>query len=116
MVPRRAEPFDVGLDVGGVPDSSTSFSFGFIWIIFRERVGGGGREKSAAVPVDESCWMGVAFFWLSTALIAGGGRRRDKPRGESWDPLFPTMSVEGAGVGGGLARGISETRVIPPCL
>lgn len=74
-------------------------------MIFRERVGGGGREKSAVVPADEGCRVEVAFFWLSVAASAGGGSRRDMLR-ESWDPLFPMMSVEGAGVGGGLARGI----------
>lgn len=75
-------------------------------MIFRERVGGGGREKSAVVLADDGCRIGVSFFWLSAAVIAGGGSRRDMLRAESWDPLFPTMSVEGAGVGGGLARGI----------
>lgn len=30
LAPRRADPLDVGLEVDGVPDSSASFSFGFI--------------------------------------------------------------------------------------
>lgn len=75
-------------------------------MIFRERVGGGGREKSVDVPIDGEGWMGAAIVWLSVAVIAGGGSRRDMPRVDSWDPLLPTMSVEEAGVGGGLVRGM----------
>lgn len=52
LVPRRAEPLAMDFGVGGAVGSSGSFSRGFIWMIFRERVGGGGREKSAVVPMD----------------------------------------------------------------
>ena len=48
--PRRAALF--GFGVSEVVDSSTPFDLGFIWMIFRERVGGGGREKSAAAGID----------------------------------------------------------------
>ena len=56
----------------------------------------------------------MVFFWLSAAAIAGGGSRKEIPKAESSDPLLATMSVEEAGVGGGLARGIlSQERLAP---
>lgn len=60
-----------------LPESSLCFDFGFIWIILRERVGGGGREKSALVMVDCECKVLVEFLLLPVAAIAGGGRRKD---------------------------------------
>jgi hypothetical protein len=52
LVPRRAEPLAMDFGVDGAVGSSGSFSRGFIWMIFRDRVGGGGSEKSAVVPLD----------------------------------------------------------------
>lgn len=85
-------------------------------MIFRERVGGGGREKSATVPMDEVCRVVVGIFWLSAAAIAGGGSRNDMPRAEGSHSPFPTMSVEEAGVGGRLARGILRQEGMSPSL
>ena len=75
-------------------------------MIFRERVGGGGREKSVDVPIDGDGWIGAGIVWLSVAVMAGGGSRRDMPRADSGDPLLPTMSGEEAGVGGVVVRGM----------
>lgn len=69
----------------GPPESSLSFDFGFIWMILRERVGGGGREKSALVMVD--C-VPAEFLLLPVAAIAGGGRRKDISSDDScWVPF-----------------------------
>lgn len=46
-------------------------------MIWRERVGGGGREKSALVMVDCECRVLAAFLFLPLAAMAGGGRRKD---------------------------------------
>ena len=50
--PFFALPFKTGRMVGRLSEPSVGFALGFICMIFRERVGGGGKEKSALVVVD----------------------------------------------------------------
>jgi hypothetical protein len=44
--------------------------------------------------------------WDSPPATAGGGSSKDICREEKWDPSFPLISVEEAGVGGWSGRGI----------
>lgn len=52
VVPFLPLPLEVGRAAGMALGSSAVFDFGFIWIILRERVGGGGKEKSGFADVD----------------------------------------------------------------
>ena len=45
-------PFEAGRGVEGVLALSVCLAWGFICMILRERVGGGGSEKSALVILD----------------------------------------------------------------
>lgn len=107
----------------------TSCPRGFIWIILRVRVGGGGRAKAsfwASLMVDarlrdltaSAACMGyciaegplvclclsVEGSWLA---IAGGGSSKASCREEICEtPSLPVMSVDDEGVGGRLGRGI----------
>lgn len=77
-----------GFGLCGRSKSSLCFAFGFICMILRERVGGGGREKSAVVTVDCECRVLERFLLLPVAAIAGGGRRKDISSDDScWVPF-----------------------------
>ncbi len=105
--------FGAGFGLCGPPESSLCFGFGFIWMILRERVGGGGREKSALVMVDCECRVPAEFLLLPVAAIAGGGRRKDISSDDScWVPFWPVISVDDAGVGGRVTRGITEREAL----
>lgn len=43
----------------------------------------------------------------SWAATAGGGSSKDIWRGGKWEPSWPLISVEEAGVGGGSGRGMA---------
>ena len=91
--------------------SSVCCDLGFICMIFRDRVGGGGSEKSELAI----CCDGWAPLPPAVAM-AGGGRAKDifsvGRRGHS----LPRMSEEEAGVGGKLDRGIANLERICQCL
>lgn len=40
--------------------------------------------------------------------MAGGGKRKDISSDEGWDSFSPVISVDDAGVGGSVTRGISS--------
>lgn len=75
--------FEAGRGVGGDPGSSAGFALGFICIILRDRVGGGGSEKSAFVMVDRDCRLLVELLLLPVSAMAGGGRRKAISRDDS---------------------------------
>lgn len=98
---------------------------GFIWMIFRERVGGGGRANSSLTAVVKRAADGLdrvrARFALAFALalparggdmgastMAGGGRVKEGSRGDEARSSLPGRSVEETGVGGNVGRGISS--------
>lgn len=116
---------------------------GFIWMIFRERVGGGGSAKGS---FEEAFWveeearrrdltasaacigkpdlaggMGCVDFGDTLGSVgevldeswtrAGGGSSKASCRAaRSWTPSLPAMSVEEAGVGGRVGRGMVKNR------
>lgn len=79
-------------------------SLGFIWIIFLARLGGGGRSSFFALPDS------VRFLWMTGEvggerfMAAGGSEKAPSITALSW----AVGSVEDAGVGGNLARGIAR--------
>ena len=75
--------FEAGRGAGGVPHSSAGFALGFIWIILRDLVGGGGREKSAFVMVDRDSGFLAGLLLLPLSAMAGGGKRKAISRDES---------------------------------
>lgn len=99
---------ETGRGVGGLPDSWAGFALGFICIILRDRVGGGGSEKSAFVMVDRDNRLLEGLLFVLASAMAGGGRRKAISRDESWDPVSAVMSVDDTGVGGRVTRGITS--------
>lgn len=75
-------------------------------MILRERVGGGGREKSALVILDCDCNAVVVVLLPLVATIAGGGNRKDISSEGGWDSFSLGISVDDTGVGGSVTRGI----------
>jgi hypothetical protein len=128
-----ADAFEASLKGSG---ASSGCPRGLIWIIFLDLVGGGGRAKVSLVgtcAADErrriltTSLAGIAgdfgevgwyeeaeedFVddalegWDSPLATAGGGSSKDICREEKWNPSFPLISADGAGVGGWLGRGM----------
>jgi hypothetical protein len=125
-------PVSLPFDAVVAPDVSAGPSCGgFIWMILRERVGGGGRAKllSFAWPAAEArrralttsaAWrgydddgdvgdcLGVSVGEMRPASWrAGGGSSNATDREASfWVPSCPQMSPEEPGVGGKPGRGM----------
>lgn len=76
----------------------------------RDRVGGGGKEKPGFDADWARLWAGEAPLvpWRS---IAGGGRLKELSVTAVGDVSLPWISVEAAGVGGRLVRGIIDGRL-----
>lgn len=65
------EPFGVVCGVASFISSWLCCALGFIWIIFRDLVGGGGNEKSEVVAAERCCWLLDERFRLSDIARAG---------------------------------------------
>lgn len=89
----------------GLQVSSVCCSFGSICIMVRERVGGGGRVK-LGLAAECICLSVVELPSVRLGAIAGGGRLKDFSVAERGERSLPSISVEAAGVGGRLGRGI----------
>lgn len=79
-------------------------------MILRERVGGGGREKSAPITFDCDCKEFAVFLLPLVGTIAGGGKEKDISSEGGLDSCSPVMSVDDDGVGGRATRGIAELK------
>ena len=80
---------------------------GSIWIILRERVGGGGNSKvDFAVAGRICCGLATVLVVIHAEAMAGGGRAKVPALAESWATSLAWMSREEAGVGGSFTRGI----------
>lgn len=75
-------------------------------MILRERVGGGGREKSAPVTFVCDCKEFAVFLLPLVGTIAGGGKEKDISSEGGLDSCSPVMSADDDGVGGRVTRGI----------
>ena len=77
-------------------------------MIFRDRVGGGGKEKSAFPMAGRIGWGFELRPWLFPAAIAGEGNAK-APSQAAGSPLsLLEMSAEEAGVGGSCTRVIVD--------
>ena len=80
---------------------------GSIWIIRRERVGGGGSSKVDFAVAGRICCGLATVLVIHAAAMAGGGRGAKVPAlAEGWATSLAWMSREEAGVGGSFTRGI----------
>jgi hypothetical protein len=128
-----------------VSTPSSGCSLGFIWMILRERVGGGGKAKESLLggfwareerrrilttslagrtgdwgetgryEEAEDCLVDELDGLDSAVATAGGGSSKDNCREENWEPSLPLISVEDAGVGGGSGRGILAAGQLVSC-
>jgi len=85
--------------------SSVSCGFGFICMMVRDRVGGGGNVKFG-LEAEWICLSGAELPWSRFGAIAGGGRLKHFSVADMGERSLPSISVEAAGVGGRLGRGI----------
>lgn len=97
---------EVGLEV-----SSVCCGFGFICMMVRDRVGGGGRVK-LGLAAEWNCLSAAVLPWLRLGAIAGGGRLKDFSVAEVGERSLPSISADAAGVGGRLGRGMIVARLI----
>ena len=136
-------PLPLGLAVAALeadagapfPVLEVSDSFGFIWMIFLDRPGGGGRYKSSR---PRAAWDAVRFFdivfgvgkgsagddctddlgwvfrrsvWVLVTLsrsYTGDGRSKVRSCWDGRTSSLPTKSADAAGVGGRVGAGILE--------
>lgn len=77
-------------------------------MILRERVGGGGREKSALVILECDCTEFIVFLLPLVATIAGGGSRNDISSEGCRESFSLAISVDDTGVGGRVTRGMAR--------
>lgn len=129
-------PLFLGPSAAGVSACSSGCALGFIWMIFRDRVGGGGKAKESLLGVcatedrrrilttslggrtgdlGDDGWYEEPVESLVEAVegrdspppaTAGGGSSKDIWREENCEPSLPLISVEEAGVGRCSTRGI----------
>lgn len=79
---------------------------GSIWIILRERVGGGGSSKVDFAVAGRICCGLETVLAIQAEAMAGGGRAKVPAFAEGWAISLAWMSREEAGVGGSFTRGI----------
>ena len=99
----RLGTFDCGATACGC---SFCCDAGSIWIILRERVGGGGSSKvDFAVAGRICCGLGAVLV-IHAEAMAGGGKAKVPACAEDWATSLAWMSREEAGVGGNFTRGM----------
>lgn len=93
--------------MGALANESDGWVFGFIWIMVRDLVGGGGKVK--LVPVaGRDCLTDEAALLDCLGAMAGGPKLNVLSAGVRVEPSLPWISVEAAGVGGRCVRGMTE--------
>ena len=78
-------------------------------MIVRDLVGGGGKVKLVLIA-GWGCLVDEGVPLVCLGAIAGGPKLNDLSVAASVEPSLPWMSVEAAGVGGRLVRGMAQVR------
>jgi hypothetical protein len=114
-----AEPLEVPFEPAAAA-AGVGSSRGFIWMILRERVGGGGRanwsfcgplaaadERLLDLTVSLACIGNPVPNELESMFVtAGGGSSKESCSEAILEPSWPLISVDDAGVGSDAPRGI----------